>query len=203
MSPAGAERRRLRVRGTVQSVGFRPFVFRTAVALGLSGWVENDSEGVLIEAEGSPAALDELARSLAERPPPLALVTSVEANVLGPTGDGGGFIVRESRAVGPPAVAVSVDVATCAGCLAEMDDPADRRYRYPFINCTNCGPRYTIITAVPYDRAATTMAGFTMCAGCRREYDDPADRRFHAEPTACGVCGPALSWRAPGGEVLA
>jgi hydrogenase maturation protein HypF len=196
------ERRRIRVRGTVQGVGFRPFVYREAVALGLTGFVLNDSAGVLIEAEGPAAGVEELCRLVATRPPPLARVTAVEAEAV-PPGGGAGFAIVESHGGGPPSVAVSVDTAACAACLAEVDDPADRRHRYPFTNCTDCGPRYTITVAVPYDRPATTMAGFTMCAECRREYDDPADRRFHAQPTAGPACGPRLAWRSPDGTALA
>lgn len=198
------ERRRLRVRGTVQGVGFRPFVYRTAVELGLGGAVWNDSEGVVVEAEGVPEALDELARRMADGAPPLAAVTSVEATPLPTTGGAAApFTIVDSRADAAPAVAVSVDAATCADCVAELHDPADRRFEYPFVNCTNCGPRYTIIRSIPYDRAATTMAGFAMCDACRAEYEDPADRRFHAEPNACPVCGPRLHYLDPGGAVLA
>ena len=198
-----AERRRFRVTGTVQGVGFRPFVYRHATELGLAGFVGNDSEGVVIEAEGSGGSLDELSRRLLEESPPLAHVATLEWATV-PVGDGNGdFRIVDSRAEGAPAVAVSVDVATCDDCLGELLDPDDRRYAYPFINCTNCGPRYTIIRSIPYDRASTTMAGFAMCAACRGEYDDPADRRFHAEPNACPVCGPQLRLLAPDGHVLA
>ena len=201
--PTVTARRRLRVRGTVQGVGFRPFVYRTAVELGLAGSVWNDSEGVLIEAEGPPDVLDELSRRLAEEAPPLASVASVEITDLPAGGGNGGFRIVESEANAAPAVAVSVDAATCGDCLAELHDPADRRFEYPFVNCTNCGPRYTIIRSIPYDRAATTMAAFTMCAACRSEYEDPGDRRFHAEPNACPVCGPRLRLMGPSGSVLA
>ncbi|MGQ0521078.1 MAG: carbamoyltransferase HypF [Actinomycetota bacterium] len=197
------ERRRLRVRGTVQGVGFRPFVYRTAVELGLAGSVWNDSEGVLIEAEGPAEVLDELGRRLAREAPPLASVAAVEVIDLPAAGGNGGFRIVESEANAAPAVAVSVDAATCADCLAELHDPGDRRFEYPFVNCTNCGPRYTIIRSIPYDRAATTMAGFAMCAECRAEYEDPADRRFHAEPNACPVCGPHLRLIDPSGRVRA
>ena len=195
------ERRRLRVRGTVQGVGFRPFVYRVAVELGLGGSVWNDSEGVLVEAEGPPKRLEELVRRLAEDAPPLATVTSVEATPLDPSAAGPGpFTIVDSRADATPAAAVSVDAATCADCSAELRDRADRRFEYPFVNCTNCGPRYTIIRSVPYDRPATTMAGFTMCAACRAEYEDPANRRFHAEPNACPTCGPRLRYLDPDGS---
>jgi hydrogenase maturation protein HypF len=196
------ERRRLRVTGTVQGVGFRPFVYRLAADLELAGWVGNDSLGVILEAEGPAPALDRLAERLVAEAPPLARIESLVAEVLAPTGDAG-FTVVDSRDAGSPAVAVPVDVATCDDCLRELADPADRRFGYPFVNCTNCGPRYTIIKSIPYDRASTTMAGFAMCADCRREYEDPADRRFHAEPTCCPACGPQLSLLSAEGDVLA
>ena len=185
----------LRVTGTVQGVGFRPFVYRHAVALGLVGTVRNDSEGVLIDVEGDPAGVAALERVLTESPPPLARVASVEARPVAPDGERDDFRIVETDAVGPLATAVSIDTAACDDCLAEVDDPGDRRYRYPFTNCTNCGPRYTITRRVPYDRPTTTMAGFSMCAACRAEYDDPGDRRFHAQPNACPDCGPRASWR--------
>ncbi|HEV2758816.1 MAG TPA: carbamoyltransferase HypF, partial [Acidimicrobiales bacterium] len=197
-----AERRRLRVTGTVQGVGFRPFVYRLAADLGLSGWVGNDSLGVVVEAEGTAEALDALAVRLRHEAPPLARIESLDVESLAPTGTAG-FTIVDSRAAGAPAVAVPVDVATCDDCQRELFDPSDRRFGYPFVNCTNCGPRYTIIRSIPYDRAATTMAGFAMCADCRREYEDPADRRFHAEPTCCPVCGPHLTLLSPEGGVLA
>ena len=196
-------RARLRVTGTVQGVGFRPFVYRHATALGLSGFVRNDSAGVLIEVEGGDDDVAELARLLEEDPPPLARVTRVEAEPVPAVGDGSGFSIEASDRGGDEAAAVSVDTATCAECLAEVDDPDDRRFRYPFTNCTNCGPRYTIVLGVPYDRPSTTMAGFPMCAACEAEYHDPGDRRFHAQPNACPVCGPTLAWRDPGGAQLA
>jgi hydrogenase maturation protein HypF len=190
-------RTRLRVTGTVQGVGFRPFVYRHAVDLGLRGFVLNDSAGVLIDVEGEPERIAELARLVVESPPPLARVVDVHAETLEPTGREDGFQIVESDAAGAPAVPVSIDSATCDDCLAEILDPSDRRYRYAFTNCTNCGPRYTIVLGVPYDRPSTTMATFAMCRACQAEYDDPADRRFHAQPNACPVCGPQLSWRGP------
>jgi hydrogenase maturation protein HypF len=198
-----ATRRLIRVTGTVQGVGFRPFVYRHATALELVGSVRNDSAGVLIDVEGEPARISELARLLVEEPPPLATVGSVTFEDAQPVGHRHAFRILASDGSGPAAVPVSVDTGTCAACLSEVDDPADRRYRYPFTNCTNCGPRYTIVTAVPYDRPSTTMAGFVMCDACRREYEDPADRRFHAQPNACPVCGPRLTWRAPDGSTRA
>ena len=188
-------RRLLRVTGTVQGVGFRPFVYRHAVDLGLTGWVRNDSAGVLIDVEGETAGIDTLQRLLMDDAPPLARVASVTCEVIEASGSSHhGFEIVESEQTGPAAAPVSVDSATCAACVAEIFDPRDRRYRYPFANCTNCGPRYTIVLGVPYDRPATTMAGFEMCAACLAEYHDPADRRFHAQPNACADCGPTLAW---------
>ena len=189
--------------GTVQGVGFRPFVYRLATELDIDGWVRNDSVGVLIEAEGDPARLDVLTRALCDDPPRLARVEGVEVEAVLPPGGVAGFRIAATDAAGPPSAPVGIDTATCEACLAEVADPADRRYRYPFTNCTDCGPRYTIVRRVPYDRPSTTMAGFTMCRLCQAEYDDPADRRFHAQPNACPTCGPHLSWRAPHGQVLA
>jgi hydrogenase maturation protein HypF len=187
----GVERRRFRVRGVVQGVGFRPFVYGLARRHGLSGFVLNDGQGVVIEAEGSPHTLDRFAAELALEAPALARVDSVVAEPAALLGERG-FRIDASKQSGRTAL-VPPDVATCEDCLGELFDPADRRYRYPFINCTQCGPRFTIVRGVPYDRANTTMAGFDMCADCRREYDDPDDRRFHAEPIACPACGPQLS----------
>ena len=185
------ERRRFRVRGVVQGVGFRPFVYGLAGRHGLGGFVLNDGDGVTVEAEGDAASLDAFAASLRTDAPPLARVETVTAESV-PLRDDARFTIAASLP-SRGAAAIPPDVATCDDCLRELFDPADRRYRYPFLNCTQCGPRFTIVRAVPYDRASTTMAGFTMCADCRREYEDPADRRFHAEPIACPVCGPRLS----------
>ena len=196
-------RSRVRVTGTVQGVGFRPFVYRRAVALGLVGFVRNDSEGVLIEIEGSAEDIDALTRGLVEDAPPLARVTTVDIESIAALGSDDEFRIVSSDDGGAARTPVSIDTATCADCLAEVDDPADRRHRYPFTNCTNCGPRYTIVTSVPYDRPATTMARFVMCDACQREYDDPADRRFHAQPNACPACGPHLQWRTVTGSVVA
>jgi hydrogenase maturation protein HypF len=186
-APAG--RLRVRVSGTVQGVGFRPFVFRLAHELGLDGWVLNDTLGVLIEVEGAPAALNRFLERLGAEAPPLAMVERIVPEQLAPTGEVG-FRILASADGGEAAAPVSPDSATCPECLAEMWDPADRRHRYPFVNCTNCGPRFTIVEGVPYDRPLTTMSGFEMCDECRREYEDPLDRRFHAQPNACPACGP-------------
>jgi hydrogenase maturation protein HypF len=183
------ERRGVTVRGIVQGVGFRPFVYALARRHGLSGTVRNDAEGVRIEVEGAPDELERFVRVLEEDPPPLAMVECVFWQPLATLGDEE-FRIEESREGLRRQALVSPDVATCDDCLAELLDPTDRRYRYPFTNCTNCGPRFTITRTVPYDRATTTMSGFTMCPDCRREYEDPADRRFHAQPNACPVCGP-------------
>jgi len=186
---SSARRVRIRVSGTVQGVGFRPFVYRHALELGLSGHVLNDERGVEIVAEGPADAIAELIRRLEEEPPSLARVESVLAANEAPTGESG-FRIAHSVSGGEADTPVSADSATCDACLAELRDPLDRRYRYPFINCTDCGPRFTIVTGVPYDRPLTTMAGFQMCAECQAEYDDPLNRRFHAQPNACPVCGP-------------
>lgn len=185
------ERRRLEISGLVQGVGFRPFVYGLARRHALGGFVLNDGQGVVVEVEGEREALDGFARAVEAEAPPLARVESVGVTALVPSGEGE-FVIAPSEAEGRTAL-IGPDVATCEDCLRELFDPADRRYRYPFINCTQCGPRFTIVRQVPYDRPNTTMAGFEMCAACRREYEDPGDRRFHAEPIACPACGPRLS----------
>jgi hydrogenase maturation protein HypF len=197
------ERRLLRVTGTVQGVGFRPFVHRQAFALGLAGHVANDGGSVVVDVQGAAAAVDELVRRLREESPPLARVVAIDTCLLPPALGVAGFRVAPSGDTAASDVAVAPDVATCDRCLAELHDPLDRRHRHPFITCTDCGPRYTIVLGVPYDRARTTMATFGMCDVCRREYDDPGDRRFHAEPIACPDCGPQLQLDGPGGDVLA
>jgi hydrogenase maturation protein HypF len=183
---------RARVEGTVQGVGFRPFVYRLAGELRLAGWVLNDERGVLLEVEGDPGSVEHFLRRLPDEAPPLAAVEGVRAEEVEPTGERGFAIVASERH-GEADAPVSPDGATCDDCLRELFDPADRRYRYPFINCTNCGPRFTIVRGVPYDRPLTTMAGFSMCEACQAEYEDPGDRRFHAQPNACPACGPSLS----------
>jgi hydrogenase maturation protein HypF len=195
-------RARVRVDGTVQGVGFRPFVYRLAQRCGIGGFVYNDSRGVVIEAEGDPGAVAEFLRRVAAEPPPLAILERVETEWLSPRGATGFRIIGSPE--GQPADApVTPDTATCPECLSELLDPRDRRFRYPFINCTNCGPRFTIVRGVPYDRPRTTMAGFTMCPACRREYEDPLDRRFHAQPNACPACGPHLTLLERSGAALA
>lgn len=190
-----AIRRRLTVTGVVQGVGYRPFVYRSATALGLSGFVGNDSGAVFVEVEGSPDSVEEFCLRLREQAPPLARVGAVAVTEVA-TAASSGFHIVESRAAPGATTPIPPDIAVCDDCVAELFDPGDRRYRHPFITCTNCGPRFTIIEALPYDRPATTMAGFAMCACCAAEYHDPADRRFHAQPIACPDCGPALRFHA-------
>jgi hydrogenase maturation protein HypF len=185
------ERREFRVTGTVQGVGFRPFVYGLARRYELAGFVLNDGGGVSIEAEGEAGSLDAFAAALTDEAPGLARIESVQTSPLAIRGEHE-FVIAPSAAIGRTAL-IPPDVATCDDCLRELLDPGDRRYRYPFTNCTQCGPRFTIVRAVPYDRPNTTMAGFPLCDDCRREYEDPTDRRFHAEPIACPVCGPQLS----------
>ncbi len=185
------ERREVSVRGIVQGVGFRPFVYALACRHGLSGLVRNDAEGVRIEVEGAREELERFARALEEDAPPLAVVESVGWRPVAVLGERE-FRIEASQEGDRRQALVSPDTATCEDCLAELLDPADRRHRYPFINCTNCGPRFTITISVPYDRATTTMSGFEMCPECRSEYNDPTDRRFHAQPNACPVCGPRV-----------
>lgn len=197
--PGTRVRRRFVVRGVVQGVGFRPFVYARATERTLSGSVCNDSGGVLIDVEGAAADIDDFANVLVTDPPPLALVERVDAVDLEPRG-GSGFTIADSQQLDGGRTLTSPDIATCDDCLRELLDPTDRRYRHPFITCTNCGPRFTIITGLPYDRAATTMARFAMCAACASEYHDPADRRFHAQPIACHDCGPRLQLVVPGRE---
>lgn len=184
-------RRGFEVRGVVQGVGFRPFVYVTASELMLAGRVTNTGAGVVAEVEGAPEAVEEFGRRLVADAPPLAIVEDVRAFDQPPTG-ATEFTIEASTGGGRARTLVSPDIATCQACLDEMRDPADRRHRHPFITCTHCGPRFTIVTGTPYDRAATTMAGFPMCEDCRAEYEDPADRRFHAQPIACHACGPRL-----------
>ena len=192
MEPTTAIRRRLLVTGIVQGVGFRPYVFGLARGLGLTGWVRNDPGGVTIEVQGPPEAVGSLATRLGREAPPLARIESVHVEGL-PLGDEGEFVIGPSHGRAAASALVSADVATCGDCLREVLDPADRRCGYPFANCTNCGPRYSIVTGIPYDRPNTTMAGFEMCHRCGAEYGDPLDRRFHAQPVCCADCGPALS----------
>ena len=175
----------------MQGVGFRPFIYALALRHGLAGLVRNDAEGVHVEVEGDAERLDLFLRGIEEEAPPLAVVEAVSWRPLAALGERG-FRIEESREGFRRRALISPDVATCEECLREVFDPGDRRYRYPFTNCTNCGPRFTITRSVPYDRATTTMSGFEMCPDCRREYYDPVDRRFHAQPNACPTCGPRV-----------
>jgi hydrogenase maturation protein HypF len=190
---------RLDITGVVQGVGFRPAVARTAAEYGLGGFVYNDAGSVHAELEGPAADVDAAVAAIGHRPPPMARIDTLRAVPLDPKGDKtfqiiGSQIGDDSRTLVPP------DIAVCDDCLREMRDPADRRYGHPFITCTNCGPRYTVITDLPYDRPMTTMAGFPMCAACAREYHDPLDRRYHAQTVACPDCGPRLAWRPAAGS---
>jgi len=191
----------LQVNGIVQGVGFRPFVYRLAVGYGLKGSIRNTASGVLIEVQGIPALLDEFARRLLNDRPPLSHIESIEASTLA-------CVVEEGYVIGDSISGVGVetlippDIALCSDCRRELLDPADRRFRYPFINCTNCGPRYTIVERLPYDRPFTSMRSFPMCPECEREYHDPLDRRFHAQPNACPVCGPSLALLDAAGTIL-
>jgi len=187
-----SQRWKISVSGIVQGVGFRPFVYRLALARGLKGFVANTSDGVALEAQGQTAQLEDFLVALREEAPPLAQVGEISSAPI-PLCHDGEFTLHHSTASGPVSTLISPDVAVCEDCLSEFFSPADRRFRYPFINCTNCGPRYTIVERIPYDRPHTTMRGFAMCGPCQREYDDPANRRFHAQPNCCPDCGPQLS----------
>ncbi|RMG03790.1 MAG: carbamoyltransferase HypF, partial [Nitrospirae bacterium] len=195
------QRLRINLNGTVQGVGFRPFVFRIANELSLSGFVLNDTTGVIIEVEGKKPSLDLFLKKLHTEKPPLAHIYYEELEYLPPSGYNG-FSIKESSSEHPPEAFILPDIATCGECERELLDPSDRRYRYPFINCTNCGPRFTIIKKLPYDRPNTTMSGFIMCRDCKREYNDPLNRRFHAQPNACDLCGPEVFLADRNGRVL-
>ena len=184
-------RKHIQVRGIVQGVGFRPFVYNLAHSLGLTGFVFNSSSGVTIEIEGDGAATEAFLKRLKEDPPQLAEITEITVSEVAVEGSAG-FSILGSREEAGEFVLVSPDAGTCDACWSDFGDPANRRYGYPFTNCTHCGPRYTILREIPYDRAKTTMSAFTMCADCQAEYEDPLDRRFHAQPNACAVCGPSL-----------
>src|SRR5271157_4484500 len=200
MNPGAPQDRRLKLalRGAVQGVGFRPFVYRLAAQLGLRGWVNNSTQGLFIEVEGPPAQLEQFLLRLPAEKPPRSFIHSLEASWLDPVGYAD-FAIRHSESAGPKTALVLPDIATCPDCLREIFDPANRRFFYPFTNCTNCGPRFSILEALPYDRANTSMKNFPMCPRCQREYDDPRDRRFHAQPNACWICGPRVQlWDARG-----
>ncbi len=192
------ERRRIRLGGRVQGVGYRPFVYRQAARFGLVGWVRNEAGRVVVEAEGEPARLDAFQHALLEEAPAIALPNLVSVKRLPESDDPGGFLIVDSDSRTEADVHVPPDFFACPECLDELFDPGDRRYGYPFINCTQCGPRYTIIRDLPYDRPATSMSGFPLCGPCSEEYSDPGNRRFHAQPLACPDCGPRLHFAAPG-----
>jgi len=195
------ERLRLIVRGSVQGVGFRPFIYRLAARHDLDGWVLNSPAGVHIEVEGPRGSLEAFFLSIEPERPPRAVIQSLESVWIDAAGVSG-FEIRESASPGAATTVVSPDIATCDECRAEIFDPSNRRARYPFTNCTNCGPRYSLIESLPYDRSRTSMRAFVMCPACAREYHDPRDRRFHAQPNACPVCGPQVAlWNARGDEL--
>jgi hydrogenase maturation protein HypF len=201
-STQGLTRLRLLVRGAVQGVGFRPFVHLLATEMHLAGWVKNGPQGVCIEVEGTAVQTRRFLARLPGRKPPHCVIEGLEPLWLDPAGYRG-FEIRPSDATGEKSAWVLPDIATCPACLAEVRDPGNRRHRYPFTNCTHCGPRFTIIEALPYDRANTSMRRFTQCAGCQAEYENPADRRFHAQPNACPDCGPQLALWDGQGKALA
>ena len=189
----------LHVNGVVQGVGFRPFVYGLAIKLNLNGWVRNTSAGVDIELDGMRPALETFIQALRTEAPPLAHIDEIRVSWSLPKGFQK-FEIIHSESIPDAFQPISPDVSICPECLAELFDPVDRRYRYPFINCTNCGPRFTIIKDIPYDRPKTTMASFTMCPECAGEYQNPLDRRFHAQPVACPQCGPKVWLEYPGGS---
>ncbi len=189
------------VRGVVQGVGFRPFVYRLAKKLALNGWVKNTSGNVTIQVEGSPDRVQQFVHSLKQEAPPVASIQTLNTKTI-PVEKDTDFAILESTPVSGEYQPVSADIAICRDCLSEIFEPHNRRHLYPFTNCTNCGPRFTIIKQMPYDRAMTTMQPFTMCSACQAEYDNPLDRRFHAQPNACSVCGPALNLLQNDGKIL-
>jgi hydrogenase maturation protein HypF len=193
--------RRIEVVGTVQGVGFRPWVYRVATQLGIHGQVRNDMGGVTVEAFGEPSALDGLVRALRSDHPPAAEIRSLCWSEIPPR-EAAEFVIAPSVPGNERRVSIPADLATCPACIAEIFDPSNRRYRYPFTNCTDCGPRFTIALDAPYDRPVTSMADFVMCEACQREYEDPRDRRFHAQPNACPLCGPRLQLLGSGGRNL-
>ncbi len=199
--PANCQRLKVTVRGAVQGVGFRPFVYRLASELNLKGWVSNSSQGVFVEVEGPRATLDEFSIRLRKEKPPRAVIQSFESSFLDAVGYGG-FEIKKSETGGDKSALILPDIATCADCLSEIFDSTNRRFHYPFTNCTNCGPRFSIIEALPYDRAQTSMRNFVMCPECDHEYHDPLDRRFHAQPNACPRCGPQLQLWDENGAII-
>jgi len=199
---SGIERWRLDVRGLVQGVGFRPFVYRQAVKWGVNGWVRNNSAGVEIEAQATTNILRDFTHSLREECPVLAHIQEINSRRIEPAGDKG-FSISPSGNSGDKSALILPDIAVCPDCVADIFRPGDRRWLYPFTNCTNCGPRFSIVTAIPYDRSRTTMASFALCKKCREEYRNPQDRRFHAQPIACPECGPQIALWDNSGKVIA
>jgi hydrogenase maturation protein HypF len=195
------ERRGVLVRGVVQGVGFRPFVYRLALEEGLGGFIGNDTDGVTIEVEGAESRVNAFLERLRAEAPPLSRIDSIEVREIAATGDAG-FRIVASEVLGRVSTGIPADAATCLDCLRELLDPQDRRFGYPFLNCTNCGPRFTITRHIPYDRPQTSMARFKMCAACQAEYDDPLNRRFHAQPNACWDCGPQVWLVGPDGSAI-
>jgi hydrogenase maturation protein HypF len=195
-------RLRVVIRGAAQGVGFRPFIYRLATELGLAGWVKNSPQGVFIEVEGDQKRLESFLLRVEREKPPRSFIQSLESSFLDPKG-GAGFEIRESDSTGEKTALVLPDIGVCPDCLNDIADPDNRRYRYPFTNCVNCGPRFSIIESLPYDRANTSMKKFVMCAECAEEYENPLDRRFHAQPNACPQCGPHLELWDGEGEILA
>lgn len=203
MNKTLAQRMRVDVDGTVQGVGFRPFVYRLARELELSGWVRNTVNGVAIEVEGGAPTVETFLRRLKGEAPASVRMDGMRTQVV-PALDDRGFAIHRSTELGRPSLVIPPDLATCADCLRELADPTDHRFRYPFLTCTQCGPRYSLLTAIPYERSNTTMAGFELCSACRAEYESETDRRFHAEPIACPICGPRLClWDEQGCEIAA
>ena len=193
---------KITIRGVVQGVGFRPFVYRLASEMHIKGWIINSSQGVFIEAESDKATLENFSERIRTERPANSYIQSFESSWL----DAEGFMefeIRESKEQGSKTALVLPDISTCPDCLEEIFDPNNRRYLYPFTNCTNCGPRFSIIADLPYDRCNTTMGEFEMCPECRAEYTDPLNRRFHAEPTACPKCGPQVTLLNNNGKLLA
>ena len=201
MNQKSKSRYKVTIQGIVQGVGFRPFIYQQALARRLTGYVTNTSHGVELEVEGEETVLDDFLRTVREEAPPLSRITSLQFQLLSPQGDSE-FTILKSMAQETRSALISPDVAVCPDCLRELRDPRDRRYRYPFINCTNCGPRYTIIKDIPYDRVKTTMADFSLCPECSAEYHDPLNRRFHAQPNACWTCGPRVALLDGGGHSI-
>ena len=193
---------KVRIQGIVQGVGFRPYIYKLANRNRVAGWVRNQADGVEIEACGPDRQVTDFVRAITAKPPPLARIVNVQVEELSyeelPP-----FRILESHQSQPRVALISPDVCTCEDCLRELLDPGDRRFRYPFINCTNCGPRYSIIRDIPYDRDKTTMVDFTMCDACREEYQDPGNRRFHAQPNACWECGPQVWLETASGGMVA